>query len=263
MAEKSSSTNITEGPVPTIERLLNSSRVNAHQKPVPFLLTDIKPHVDSWMKAAAKSDHLSFIPQKVDATDPPVSVTSTSSHAPGDTAETRFFSDTRIFRLYCLAFHHFDDQMARKVLQSTFDTADGFAIIELQDRRLGSLLLMVLDLFLILIASIFWFWKYPLHLVFTYLIPILPAIMTFDGLVSSLRTREFGEVMSLVDDVLGGATADRSTIESIERDGQTVHVVRRGGWVFEGSSQMHTWPIGYLNWVVGYKIPPETTEQSP
>jgi hypothetical protein len=250
----------SQGPAPTIERLLNSSRINAQQKPVPFLLTDIKPHIDSWMAASAKSDYLSFIPQKVDATDPPISVTSFSSDAAERAEGSEFFSDTRIFRLYCLAFHHFDDAMAKKVLQSTFATADGFAIIELQDRRLTSLVLMVLDMFLIFAASIFWFWRYPVHLIFTYLIPILPPIMAFDGIVSSLRTREFDEVMSLVDDALGLSTAASEPLETINRSGQTVKTVQKGDWVFEGGRQMHTWPIGYLNWVVGYKTVVDETE---
>jgi hypothetical protein len=234
------------------------------------------------MAASAKSDNLSFIPQSVDATNPPVSVTSANavsteanhvalpngqssneerrrggSHGSHSTSHTQpqdeFFSDTRIFRLYCLAFHHFPDALARDVLKSTFATADGFAIVELQDRRLGSLLLMFLDFFLVFGASIFWFWKDPVQLLLTYVLPIIPPVMSFDGMVSSLRTREFKEIMALVDDVLGSDHDAKVTLEREDEHGNMTLIAERKGWVFEGGREMHTYPIGYMNWVIGYK----------
>jgi hypothetical protein len=236
---------------------VNSKRLEKNQKPVPFLLTDIKPHISSWMAASSKSDHLSFIPQSVDATNPPTAVTSTSATATATATATDpsdFFSSTRIFRLYSLAFHHFPDPLARSVLASTLATADGFAILELQDRRLASLLLMLLVPWLVFAASLFWFWYDPLHLLLTYVLPVLPLLVAFDGAVSALRTREFSEVVALIDDVL--TAGDGGEGECVrEEDGGSGMVVRRGEWVFEGGRELHTWPIGYMNWVVGYKKP--------
>ena len=62
---------------------------------------------------------------------------------------------------------------------------DGFAIIELQDRRLSSLILMVVNVVFVLVSSIAFFWRDPMHLLLTYAIPVLPAIMLFDGCVSA------------------------------------------------------------------------------
>ncbi|TKA65064.1 hypothetical protein B0A49_06000 [Cryomyces minteri] len=210
------------GPVPTIERLVNQERASQGEKPIPFLLSDIHPHLDAWITASSRSAHLSFA----------------------------YTSDTRVFRLYCLAFHHFPDALARKTLASTLATSDGFAIIELQDRHVFSLALMALDLLLVFFVSPLWFWGDWLRLLFTNIVPLLPVIQAFDGAVSCLRTRTFEEVMALVD--AGEAEAERTDVVSYGRRGATKYA-ERGEWVFQGGREMHTWPIGYMTWVAGRK----------
>ncbi|KAF2141383.1 uncharacterized protein K452DRAFT_228869 [Aplosporella prunicola CBS 121167] len=229
------------GPVPVIERLVNQKRAQRKQQPIPFRLTDISPHIDAWMAAAAQSSHLSFVPQSVDATDPPPAVISTTNNSPSDPEYT---SGTRVFRLYCLAFHHFPDDLARRTLVSTLGTADGFAILELQDRRLLSLLMMALDFGLVLLVTPFWFWNDPLQLLFTYLLPVLPAVLSFDGAVSALRTRTFGEVVRLVE---AGREGEAGVVGE-------VGTLERWGWRFRGGRELHTWPIGYFNYVVGTRV---------
>ena len=234
------------GPIPTIEKLVNQRRQSLGKKPIPFLLSDLYPSIDSWMAITAKSHNLNFVPQPVDATDPPIAVI--SSTAPNSRTEEGYFSDTRIFRLYCLSFHHFDDEMARKVLNSTLNTADGFAIIELQDRYLSSSVLMLGHLPLMFGLSIFRFWRDVLMLILVYVIPIVPIINTWDGLISSLRTRSFEEVMRLMD---GGAKIDITATTTDE--GLHIKTTRKEGWLFKAAYQMHSWPVGYMNWIVGYK----------
>lgn len=195
------------------------------------------------MDVCAKTKgNLSFIPQSVDATNPPVSVTSVSS---GDSRTADGFrSDTRIFRLYCLAFHHFDDELARKVLASTMETADGFAIIELQDRYLSSIFLMLGHLPIMFGLSIFRYWKDIIMLIFVYLVPLVPVINSFDGLVSGLRTRNFREVMALIGAKVEGERMDGESI---------VKQAAKDNWVFKSAYEMHSWPVGYMNWIVGYR----------
>ncbi|KAK8258248.1 hypothetical protein IWZ00DRAFT_39662 [Phyllosticta capitalensis] len=235
------------GPVPTIEKAVNRRRKERGLSPVSFLMTDLNPNFDAWRDVCRKSQQLSFIPQSVDATDPPSSVISACSNPEGHMPSSG--SRRRIFRLYCLSFHHFSDAMARQVLESTLDTADGFAILELQDRRLASFVLMVLDFFFIFLMTPFWFGADPAHLFFTYIIPIVPFIMSFDGIVSSLRTRTFGEVVRLIDSVRGfEKTGD---IESSHHALQQVGKVERYGWEFKGGREVHTWPLGYFNYIVG------------
>lgn len=81
-------------------------------EPVKFVLTDIHPHIADWTEAAKKSDNLSFVSRSVDAT-----------NAPSDLVAEH---GKKVFRLYNLAFHHFDDPLARDILKNTVETADGF-----------------------------------------------------------------------------------------------------------------------------------------
>ncbi|OJD35877.1 uncharacterized protein BKCO1_1400025 [Diplodia corticola] len=240
------------GPVPVIERLVNKKRAERNKPPIPFKMTDIKPHIDAWMTACARSPNLSYFPQPVDATDPPPAVMSTTV-GPASGVDAQHGSKARVFRLYCLAFHHFPDDLARKVLESTTNTSDGFAILELQDRRLASLFLMFLDFWLMFVVTIFWFWDDPLQLLFTYLIPVLPFTLSFDGCVSSLRTRTFIELMALVDSSLESALhgPQGRVARRVLQESGTAEIE---GWVFKGGREMHTWPIGYMNYIVGRRV---------
>jgi len=218
--------------------------------PLPFVLSDLHPHIDHWMKICPQSPNLSFIPQPVDATDPPIAVTSLSS-PDGHSADGEFASDTRVFRLYCLSFHHFDDVLAQKVLESTMATADGFAIIELQDRKLGSMVLIFGHIVYMFATTLFYFWRDPLQLLLTYIIPVLPAVVTFDGLVSCLRTRNFKEVMALIK-----SRGSEEEIQFVEdHEGRKLEKARRGKWSFESGTELHSWPCGYLSYIVGIKKP--------
>jgi hypothetical protein len=82
---------------------------------VKFVLTDLHPHITEWTKAAAKSEHLSFVSKSVDA-----------ANAPTDLIKR---DGKKTFRLFFLAFHHFDDPMAREILRNTLETADGFGYV--------------------------------------------------------------------------------------------------------------------------------------
>ena len=73
-----------------------------------------------------------------------------------------------------------------------------------------------------------------MHLLFTYLLPVIPLVVSFDGMVSSLRTRTGEEVKVMVDRVL-------SEKEDV------------GEWDVIWGTEWHTWPIGEMSWVVGLK----------
>ena len=78
--------------------------------PVKFVLTDLHPHIPDWTKASSKSDNLTFVGKPVDA-----------ANAPNDLVESG-----KVFRLYNLAFHHFDDPLAKAILKNTLQTSEGF-----------------------------------------------------------------------------------------------------------------------------------------
>lgn len=79
---------------------------------VKFVLTDLHPHIPDWREATKRSENLSYIADPVDAANAP-------SHLNGQEGK-------RIFRLYNLAFHHFEDSLGSDILRNTLETADGF-----------------------------------------------------------------------------------------------------------------------------------------
>ena len=77
-----------------------------------------------------------------------------------------------------------------------------------------------------------WKWRSPATLLFTYLIPILPFVLVFDGWVSSLRTRTQEELEVLLR-TCGAKYADR--------------------WELRSGAERHLRPGGYVHWFVCLK----------
>ncbi len=108
-------------------------------------------------------------------------------------------------------------------------------IFELQDRTFGAFLTtLVFGLGILLTAPYYaWRWRSPMTLVFTYLVPILPFVLVFDGWMSMLRTREPDEVAALL----------RTCGAESETDGTD-------GWELCSGQTRHLWPCGYLKWII-------------
>ncbi|TVY30955.1 hypothetical protein LHYA1_G000255 [Lachnellula hyalina] len=230
------------GPTPFIERDLNaqlSSRMPKSPPPtatqsngltprsprapptnnggVNFVLTDIHPHIPDWTEASKRSENLSFVSESVDASNAPASLNSQDGK--------------KIFRLYNLAFHHFDNKLGSEILRNTLETADGFGIFELQERTISSMITITAMGLLMFLITPFYFWRSPGHLFFTYIIPIIPFVLVFDGYISSLRTRSAEEVQAMMKEC--GASCD--------------------GWTVKNGAEQHTWPTGYMTWIIGVK----------
>ncbi len=111
------------GPTPTIEKLLNEQLASTtgegaeSNNAVDFILTDLHPHLDAWQEAVKKSDNLGFIAKSVDA-----------ANAPADLIRERA-RGRKAIRLFNLAFHHFDDELAIQILKNTLETANGFGYV--------------------------------------------------------------------------------------------------------------------------------------
>jgi len=102
-------------------------------------------------------------------------------------------------RTLFLSFHHFRPEPARKILADAVRAGSGIAIFELTERRLISMLGAVLGIpIMVLLLTPFirpFQWS---RLLFTYLLPILPLLIFWDGLVSHLRTYSVEELEQLV-----------------------------------------------------------------
>ena len=140
-----------------------------------------------------------------------------------------------VFRLFSLAFHHFDDELAIKILEDTLKTSKGFAIFELQGRDVGNIF-NVLTLFPVLyLGSWFWYWGEWSLFFWNAIIPVVPFVVVFDGVISCLRTRTEKEIRDLL---------ERAALNT--DDGLS-------GWNFKAGQEKHTRLGGTMTYFVGIK----------
>ncbi|KAH6894326.1 hypothetical protein B0T10DRAFT_249674 [Thelonectria olida] len=210
------------GPTPSIERAVNTHLRSRKLDPVRFVLTDLHPNIESWEKVARKNPFITYETQGVDASAAPEHLVSRDD-------------GKKTLRLFNLAFHHFDDPLATAILRDTVGTSQGFAIFELQDRSFASVVTLIMLGIGVLIEAPLraWIWRSPATFIFSWLIPILPFVLVFDGYISALRTRTPDEVEAL----LRGCGANTSE------------------WEIRSGSKRHLWPCGYLNWIVCKPVP--------
>jgi hypothetical protein len=142
-------------------------------------LTDKYPNLQAFEQWTRETNHaIRFHPHPVDATHVP-------DELPG-------------FRTMFTAFHHFRPEHARAVLADAVRKRQGIGIFEATHRSLLGLLLMLSTPFIVLVLTPFirpfrwsrWLW--------TYLIPLVPLIALFDGLVSCLRTYRVSELREMI-----------------------------------------------------------------
>ena len=96
------------------------------------------------------------------------------------------------------AFHHMTPDLARQILEDAHDKRQPIAIFEVVDRRFGNL--VGLPMLPLVVAALIptlrpfdWRW-----IPFTYLLPILPLAVWWDGFVSMLRVYQPDELRELV-----------------------------------------------------------------
>ena len=196
-----------------------------------FVLTDIAPHLLAWKAAVQQSPNIRYVPEPIDAASASPSLLRSVAPSPLSLSAAKL----PMFRLFSLAFHHFDEPFAERILANTIDTSAGFAILELQGRNISSQVLTFLLCPLLLVISPFFFWHDPVHLLFTYLLPIIPIVVALDGMISSLRTRTGEEVKAMLEKIL-------------REKGRDVDE-----WDVVWGSEWHTWPLGEMTWVVGLR----------
>jgi hypothetical protein len=101
------------------------------------------------------------------------------------------------FRTIFSSFHHFPDPVARDVLGDAVRRAEGFAMAEVTSRTLrafATILLMPVFDWLLTPRMRPFRWS---RLLLTYLLPLIPLVVLWDGLVSCFRTRTPEELLAL------------------------------------------------------------------
>ncbi len=144
-----------------------------------ILLTDKYPNLHAFQSAGAASEnHIKFHFAPVDATKVP--------------------PELRGFRTMFTSFHHFQPAEARAILQNAVDARQAIGIFEVTRRAPAAIALMFLWA---LLPFLFTPWIRPFRwsrLLFTYVLPIIPFILLFDGIVSCLRTYRPQELRDII-----------------------------------------------------------------
>ncbi len=143
-------------------------------------LTDKYPNLEAFQNVrAASGNRITFYPEPVDVTKVP--------------------RELKGLRTMFTSFHHFPPDHARAILQDAVDAGESVAIFE-TTRRAPSTIGLTFAFVLMLFVGTPWIrpfrWS---RLLWTYLIPIIPLVLLFDGVVSCLRTYRPQELRELVE----------------------------------------------------------------
>jgi len=154
---------------------------NKLQKHVPHLqitLTDLYPNLYAFEYSSNKANNIVYLTTPVDARNVPKNLNG--------------------LRTLFLSLHHFKPNDARSILQNAVDAHSAIAVFEAQERRFLSLLAMFLSPISVLLTTPFIKPFKIGRLIFTYLLPIVPLFVWWDGLISALRTYSLTEMKELV-----------------------------------------------------------------
>ena len=143
-----------------------------------ILLTDYFPNISAFEYTKQQADNFDYIKTPVDARNVPENLTG--------------------LRTQFLSFHHFKPSDARQILQNAVDSDSAIAIFEAQERSLPSIIAMVFSPISVLLTTPFIRPFKIGRIIFTYLIPIVPLLVLWDGIVSSLRTYSVEEMNELI-----------------------------------------------------------------
>jgi len=158
------------------------SRTNGDKRGFQIWLTDKYPNSSSHRNAnPACENRVTFYPAPVDATKVP--------------------QQLKGFRTMFTSFHHFSPEDARKVLQDAVNAGEGIGIFEITSRTRAAIFRVFAWVILLFLGTP---WARPFRwtrLVWTYLIPIIPLVLIFDGIVSCLRTYRSDELREIVNRV--------------------------------------------------------------
>lgn len=147
--------------------------------PVQVTLTDLYPNVTAFERVKRESG------LEIELRDEPVDATNVPAELSG-------------FRTLFSSFHHFRPEQARAILADAVAAGRGIAIVEGTKRSLSLIVLaLILPLFVLLATPFIRPFRLS-RLFFTYLVPLLPLLIWFDGVVSSLRTYSPDELRALV-----------------------------------------------------------------
>lgn len=172
------------GPVLLVQELLR----RRESLDVPALLSDKFPNHAAFVAAQQRR------PGRITFADDPVDARAVPPALDG-------------FRTLFQLLHHFPPEAARAILRDAAKKRAGIAVFEVTHRSLLGLAQILLLPFAVLFVTPF-IRPLPLwRLVLTYLVPLAPLLITWDGLISVLRSYTPAELRAFTDEITAEGAA--------------------------------------------------------
>ena len=153
----------------------------ARGSPVKVRLTDRCPNRDAFERSRVLSQRLDFWLASVEA-----------AHVP---------SELSGFRTMFSTFHHFAPAEARRVLSNAVESGCGIAIFEAARRSPKTVLtLFAVPLLIMALAPAVWPFRWA-RLFWTLVVPLVPFLVWYDGLVSCLKTYSHEELKAMTREI--------------------------------------------------------------
>jgi len=162
-------------------------RLEAEGAAVTVLLTDKYPNRAAFERAArGTGGAVTHESQSIDVTSVPARI--------------------RGFRTLFSSFHHFRPAEARAILRDAITRGEPVAVVEATQRSVKAILLMLLTpVFVWILTPRIRPWRWS-RFILTYLFPIVPLVILFDGVVSCFRTYTPRELEALAAGPEGATT---------------------------------------------------------
>lgn len=173
------------GPWLELCRTLQYGKPRGDAPALQIWLTDKYPNPGAVQNVRrASANHITFYPGPVDAMNVP--------------------RELKGFRTMFTSFHHFSPAGARTILEDAVNAEEGIGIFEITRRAPLTIVLMFAWAFMLVVCTP---WVRPFRwsrLLWTYLVPIIPLVLVFDGVVSCLRTYRTQELREIIEKLAAG-----------------------------------------------------------
>jgi hypothetical protein len=156
---------------------LNNELLKEHPS-LKIILTDYFPNISAFEHTKKQANNFEYVAESIDARNVP--------------------DNLKGLRTQFLSLHHFKPEDAIQILQNAVNSKNGIALIEAQERSITSFIGVFLSPFTVIFTTPF---IKPFNIgriIFTYLIPVVPLFVWWDGIASVLRTYSIKEMNELV-----------------------------------------------------------------
>lgn len=168
-------------------------------------LTDYFPNIKAFEKAKRTSGHFDFYPGSVDARDVP--------------------SELKGMRTQFLSLHHFKPGDAQAILQNAVDARSVIGVFEITEKSIKGMLGVIFSpISVFLLTPLIRPFSF-IRLLFTYIIPLVPLFVLWDGVVSVLRTYSIIEMNELIQAVDGNDVFEWETGKAAKGPGQILYLL--------------------------------------